>query len=278
MIRLIALDIDGTLLDTHGLVPQANREAIAGASRLGIEVALVTGRRFDFTRAVTDQIDGPLTLILNNGAVVKMRDGETRLRWLLPMRTAVDVLAGTREFRSNAAAIFDRPAEGQIVVERLAPRDPLMTRYIGRNRPFVVEVNALESAVEEDPIQVMYAGPVGDMNRLLDRLRALADGGRFEVAVTEYAERDLALVDVIATGVSKGSTLAAWAARRGIDRSEVMAIGDNLNDLEMLEFAGSPVVMGNAVEALLGRGWHRTGGNDESGVASAIRRFVLGGT
>ena len=80
-----------------------------------------------------------------------------------------------------------------------------------------------------------------------------------------------------AAGCTKGATLAAWARRRGYVPDEVMALGDNLNDLEMLEAAGLPVVMGNAVPALLARGWPITATNDEAGVADAIHRYVLRG-
>ena len=84
MIRLLALDIDGTLLDSHGQIPEANREAIARAIDAGVEVALATGRRYDFARPIFEQLPAPLTLILSNGAIVKTRDGETLMRQLLP--------------------------------------------------------------------------------------------------------------------------------------------------------------------------------------------------
>ena len=96
-------------------------------------------------------------------------------------------------------------------------------------------------------------------------------GGGHRVPV----DRDFSLVDVLAAGCTKGATLAEWARRRGYARDEVMALGDNLNDVEMLEAAGLPVVMGNAVPALLDRGWPVTATNDDAGVAAAISRFVL---
>ena len=68
----------------------------------------------------------------------------------------------------------------------------------------------------------------------------LPTAGRFTVDLTEYESRDFAMVDVLAAGCTKGATLAEWARRRGYERGEVMAIGDNLNDLEMLEAAGVP--------------------------------------
>jgi hypothetical protein len=97
------------------------------------------------------------------------------------------------------------------------------------------------------------------------------------VSITEYEHRDFALLDVMASGCSKGAAVAEWAAARGYVRGEVMAIGDNLNDLEMLQFAGVPVVMGNAAPSLLARanGWRVTTTNDEAGVAAAIRACIL---
>ncbi|MBI1737762.1 MAG: HAD family phosphatase, partial [Acidobacteria bacterium] len=87
-IRLIGIDIDGTLLDSNWQLPDANRKAIAEAAARGIEVALVTGRRFDFAMPIASQLECPLTLIVNNGALIKSQDGTTHLRHLLPRETA----------------------------------------------------------------------------------------------------------------------------------------------------------------------------------------------
>jgi hypothetical protein len=84
------------------------------------------------------------------------------------------------------------------------------------------------------------------------------------------------MVDVIRLKCSKGATLAEWTELRGFRREEVMAIGDNFNDREMLEFAGLPVVMANSVPELKILGWRETLSNDESGVAAAIREYALG--
>jgi HAD superfamily hydrolase (TIGR01484 family) len=240
-------------------------------------VVLATGRRFEFARPVIDQLDGPLTLIVNNGALVKTRDGQTLIRHLLPVATARRVLDATRLYRRNLAVVFDRAAARQVIYERLDASDPHQAAYVERNRAFVDAVSPLEEALTEDPIQLMYTGTVGAMRELAAALRSLPSAGEFEVALTEYEVRDLSLVDVTCRGCSKGSTLAEWAARQGVPREAVMALGDNLNDRDMLEFAGRPVVMGNAVPALQSLGWPVTLTNDECGVADAIRRYALGG-
>jgi hypothetical protein len=276
MIRLIALDIDGTLLDSRWQVPAANRDAIRRVTDAGIEVALVTGRRFDFARPVIDQLEGPLTLIVSGGALVKQRDGRTLIRHLLPAATALAVLEATRDFRDATALVFDRPLSGQVVHERLDIRDAHRRTYFQRNRDFIVEVVPLEAALVEDPIQVMFSGGVSRMRELVATIRGLAVSPDIAVALTEYASRDFSLVDVNRAGCTKGATLSAWAARQGVARDEVMAVGDNFNDREMLEYAGVPVVMGNAVEELKGLGWPVTLDNDRGGVAAAIDRWVFG--
>ncbi len=275
MIRFIALDIDGTLLDSAWQVPAANRQAIRRATDAGIEVALVTGRRFDFARPVIDQIDAPLTLIVSGGALVKQRDGRTLVRHLLPADIARAVVESTRDFRDATALVFDRPHAAQVVHERLDIRDSHRRAYFERNRDFITEAVPLESALTEDPIQVMYSGTVVRMREVATVVRALDVGPAVAVALTEYEHRDFSLVDVNSAGCTKGATLAEWVARQGLTPGEVMAIGDNFNDREMLEFAGVRVVMGNAVEPLKRLGWPVTLDNDHGGVAAAIEEFAL---
>ena len=277
MIRLIALDVDGTLLDSAWQVPSANRDAIRRATDAGVEVALVTGRRFDFARPVIEQIDAPLTLIVSGGALVKSRDGTTLVRHLLPVGVARSVVEATRDFRDATALVFDRPHAAQVVHERLDIRDTHRRAYFERNRDCITEVVPLESALVEDPIQVMFSGGVARMRDLVDLLRALEVYASVALAVTEYERRDFSLVDVNRAGCTKGATLAEWVARQGFSPAEVMAVGDNFNDREMLEFAGLPVVMGNAVEPLKQLGWPMTLDNDHGGVAEAIERFALPG-
>jgi Cof subfamily protein (haloacid dehalogenase superfamily) len=274
-IRLLALDIDGTILDSRGQVSAGNRQAIAQAIEAGVEVALATGRRYDFARPVFEQLPGPLTLILSNGAIVKTCEGETLMRHLLPRQIARTVLSRVPQHRDSAAVVFDRPREGQVVFEAIDWEHPLHNRFFASNRPFLSEVTPLEACLTEDPIQVMFSGGCVEMRALFDELEGAAPD--FSVALTQYEHRDFSLVDVVRAGCSKGMALREWSERRGFRREEVMAMGDNLNDLQMLEFAGTPVLMGNALAELKARGWPVTATNDDDGVARAIETFVLAG-
>jgi Cof subfamily protein (haloacid dehalogenase superfamily) len=272
MIRLLAIDIDGTLLDSHGRLPEAHRDALIEASALGVEVALVTGRSYHFTGAVVDRLPIPLTLIVNNGAVVKRKSGETELRHVLPRDAARRVLDQTRHLEDCVAVVFDRSDARQIVFERMDWSHPNRRGYFDKNQAFITRSpSPLRDALTEDPIQVMFNGSVAPMRALVASLRAMPIADQFSVAITEYAARDFSLVDINAAGCSKGTTLAAWVARRGWTAADVAAIGDNLNDVEMLDFAGTAFVMGNATEALKSRGYRPTASNDEDGLALAVR-------
>ncbi len=274
-IKLIALDIDGTLLNSRWEVPAANRAAIAEATRRGIEVALVTGRRYDFALPVVQQIESPVTMIVNNGAMVRAKDGTTLLRHLLPKDTALRVVQATNPWRACTSVVFDRQKTNQVMVEKIDFEDGIRGMYYRRNREFLGESLPLEACLTEDPIQVMLAGAVAQMQEAERVLRSVQFSREFTLAVTLYDEKNFSMIDVIHPAITKGSTLSEWAALRGIAGGDILAIGDNHNDLEMLSFAGIPVVMGNGVPELKARGWHVTQSNDEDGVAAAIWQFAL---
>jgi len=274
-VRLIALDIDGTLLNSRFEVSAGNRAAIAEATTRGIEVALVTGRRYDFALLCSRQVESPLTMIVNNGAMVRTSDGETKLRHLLPRETARRVLEFTQPWREAASVVFDRPKENQVILETIRWDDSLRAAYYARNREFLGEAKPLESCLTEDPLQIMFAGTVAPLAEIETALLNDPASKDYTLAVTRYDARDFVMIDVIHPKVTKGATLAEWASFRGITPGEILAIGDNHNDLEMLKFAGIPVVMENGVPELKARGWHITGSNDDDGVAAAIQRFAL---
>jgi len=271
------MDLDGTLLDSRMCISEQNVRAIMEAHARGIEIVVATGRRYNFARPFTEALTCDYEFIVSNGALIKSKQGMTHARLLLPASTARKVLDTTKEFRSSAAVIFDRTSARQVILEKIEWDDPLRGRYYARNREHLAEVAPLTNCLDgEDPIQVMFAGPCGEMRDVMDRLKNSADANEFALTLTEYPVRNFSILDVLRHGVSKGAALADWSRRRGIAREEVMAIGDNWNDREMLEFAGLPVVMGNSVAELKSVGWPVTLSNDENGVAQAIRTHAFG--
>ena len=274
-VRLVAVDIDGTLLDSAHRLPPANRQALRTAAARGVDVVLATGRAFHHARPVAERLGAPVTLIVNNGALVKTPAGETLACRPVPRGLARALVAGTRSIREGAALVFDRTDARQYVYERIDWSHPQRQRYHDRYRGVMTRVDPVERALDADPVQVAFNGGVADMRVLAGRVRALPAARRLTITLTEYEQRDFSLLDITAGGCSKGAALADWAERRGVPPAGIMAVGDNLNDVDMLERAGHPVVMGNAVEELKRRGWPLTAGHDEAGVAQAIRERVL---
>jgi Cof subfamily protein (haloacid dehalogenase superfamily) len=279
---MIAMDIDGTLLNSTGQIPVENLQAIEEAAARGIEIVLVTGRRFDFALPIAEKIPGDPHLIVNNGALAKSLDGSTHIRSLLPRASALEILRATEEFREFAGVVFDRSEGHRVILETVNWDDPFRGGYLRRNREHIGLCAPLTDCLNrtnppEDPIQVVYSGNCAPMRAVMQKLEPLAAKYGFAQSLTEYLERNLSVLDVLRSDVSKGLTLQAWARLRNIPRENIMAVGDNWNDSEMLEFSGTPVVMGNSVAGLKTRGWPVTGTNDHAGLADAIRTYALNG-
>ena len=273
-IRLIAIDIDGTLLDSNVQISPANLQALRRAHEAGIEIVLGTGRRHMFAMPVAESLGFDLWLISSNGAVTRSTRGEVFHQDLLPKDTAVQLCQHMLDFRNHMVITFDREGLGAIVCENHEHLYGVIQRWMEKNAPFIEYVSPIEKALIEDPIQAMFCGPIELMQSVQERLLACDFAARITVLRTQYDHRNLSIIDILNAGCSKGHALERWARYRGIDRSEVMAIGDNYNDIEMLTFAGHPVIMGNASEDLKQNGWTITLHNDDSGVAAAIEQVL----
>lgn len=275
-IRLLAIDIDGTLLNSQFQIPPANLEALRHAHQAGVEIVLVTGRRHTFALPIAQQLGLDLWLISSNGAVTRSLSGELFHRDLLPLATARELCAAMGEYRGNTVLTFDTEEKGALVLERMDELGASIQRWLEKNMQFIDFVVPIEKALVRDPVQAMFCGTIARMRGALHTLANCGLSERITVLRTEYPPRDLCIVDVLNQGCSKGHALERWAGYRAIPREQVMAIGDNYNDVEMLVFAGNPVIMGNASSELRGRGWMITGTHDEAGVAQAVEHALSG--
>jgi hypothetical protein len=277
-VRLIAIDIDGTLLDSQAQVSKANLEALRRAHQAGIETVLVTGRRHDFALPIAESLGFDLWIISSNGAVTRSIRGDAFHRDLMPQATADKLCRHMSSFRNYSVITFDREGRGAIVCENHEHLYGVIQRWMEKNAPYIAYVSPVEDALIEDPIQVMFCGPVDLMHTAQERLLSADFAGEITVLRTQYDYRNLTIVDILNAGCSKGHALERWATHRGLDRSQVMAIGDNYNDVEMLTFAGHPVIMGNASDELKKNGWTITLHNDASGVAAAVEQVLNANT
>lgn len=273
-VRLLAIDIDGTLLNSKYQLPSENIAALQRAHQAGVEIALVTGRRHRFALPIAQMLGFDHWLISSNGAVTRSLDGELFHRDLLPMAVAKALCAQMDAYRENLVITFDRECKGALALESMDQLNHSIRRWLEQNLEYIEFVRPLETALESDPVQAMFCGPIARMQQAEAQLRAAEVLPDITLLKTQYAARDLCILDILNRDCSKGHALKRWAEFRGIEPSQVMAIGDNYNDIEMLEFAGLPFIMENACDELKQNGWKLTLSNDQCGVAAAIEEAL----
>ena len=274
-IRLLAIDIDGTLLNSRFEISGPDMAALRRAHVEGVEVILVTGRRHMFALPIAQQLGFDLWIISSNGAVTRSLTGETFHRDLLPAETCLKFCRAMSDFRGNMVLTFDTNDKGAIVLEHMQELTASIQRWLEKNLQYIDFVVPIQNSLTADPVQAMLCGPISRMHEALEVLSSCGFESQITVLRTEYPVRDLSIVDILNQGCSKGHALERWAKHRGVTAEQVMAIGDNYNDVEMLAFAGQPFIMGNASQELKDRGWNVTLSNDEHGIAAAIEK-VLG--
>jgi hydroxymethylpyrimidine pyrophosphatase-like HAD family hydrolase len=305
-VRMIAVDMDGTLLGQDGRVSERNLAALRAAEAAGIEVVVATGRRHSYAMRVLRSLGlhHAAAVVSSNGTVTRTIGAEgvgstLVARTLLPHATARAICAQLAEFRNALVLTFDlagadgEDARGALVVEHLDELNASIGRWMQANEPYIAHVVPIEDALRDEaeaPIQMMLCGTVERMRRAEARLLELpgvapsgasaddAAGGQITLHRTEYPERNLSILDILPAGCSKGVALLALAETRGYGAAEIMAIGDNWNDVSMLAMAGRPVLMANAPEDLklvaLERGWAIGSSNVEDGVAVAVEEAL----
>jgi hydroxymethylpyrimidine pyrophosphatase-like HAD family hydrolase len=306
---MIAIDLDGTLLGAETQVSPRNLAALRAAQTAGITLAIATGRRHCYALKVLRALDlDPETLLVSsNGAVVRTFASELIERTHMETPVARWLCGHLAEFRNALVITFDKvgpdgeDARGALVVEELEDLHASIDKWMIANAPYIAHIRPIEDSLDGDaPIQMMLCGtvermrraealmiahpwisPVGETHAAVGDTQAGSPDPAIKISLnrTEYPERDLSIVDILPAGCSKGAALLRLAAARSIDASEMMAVGDNWNDLSMLEVAGHPVLMGNAPEDLkliaATRGWQVTGHHLEDGVAEAIEAALL---
>jgi Cof subfamily protein (haloacid dehalogenase superfamily) len=271
--RLLALDIDGTVLRSDKTVSPRTLAALDAARAGGTHLVLVTGRRYPAARPVAEMIGGRLDLVLHNGALI-FENGEILRRRLLPRDVARHAVRLGRERKADPVIHCGAGGEGRLLVEGVEPSNTLLVYYLDKSHPDVVTVPDLETALDEDPLQVMFGGDIPHMTALLPHL-ASGLGGAAKIERTLYPHMGVGILDVLEPSVGKGEAVRFLQDRWGVGAAETLAVGDNWNDHEMLAEAGLGLVMGNADPELCALGLPLLPSNDEDGVAVAIERHVL---
>ena len=298
--------MDGTLLGDDGHVSPRNLSALRAAESHGVQLVVATGRRHSFAMRVLRPLglDHNSILISSNGTVTRTLGAEPipsqlLARTHLPHATALWLCdhirgEGDQDFRNAFVLTFDRTgpdgedSRGALVVERLDHLTASISRWMAANEPYLTQVTPIERALadpSDPPIQAMLCGTLERMARAEARLLQHpgvvvsghpSESGPHELTLhrTEYPARDLSILDILPAGCSKGAALLTLAADSDIDPAEILAIGDNWNDVTMFEAAGRAVLMDNAPEDLKtlarARNWRIVPSNRDDGVAHAI--------
>lgn len=265
--RLIATDLDGTLLRDDKSVSRRTIAALAAAEEAGIEVFFVTGRPARWMGVVSDHVHGHGLAICGNGAaVVDLHGGPGNARFVeirpLERENALDAVRMLRSAAPGTSFAVERtgglhheptyPPLHIEVAESVAPAEDLLVESAGQP---VLKILAYHPSLAPDDFMALARGTV------LDR-------------ATITRSSPSALLEISGPGVSKASTLALCCAERGILPEEVVAFGDMPNDVEMLTWAGTSYAMGNAHPAVVAAASGRTVGNNDDGVAAVIERIL----
>ncbi len=280
MYKLVALDIDGTLLDPGGTIRPRVREAVRRVVAAGVIVTLATGRRHRAARYVADELGIAAPLILYSGSVIYDPPTESALLHRpLSAEFVREAVALLREAGMNPG-ILQSPLRGERIY--LGPPehdDDYMRDYASHPvRSDLVERRAYDDLAQvEDPLVVIATGP-GQAARYL--LNCIQDAGRLNCNLYGYALRssnlsDLHGFDLLPPTHTKATALEWLAAHFGLELSETLVIGDGPNDVDMLRAAGLGVAMGNATPEVKAAADIVVGSNQEDGVAEALERFIL---
>lgn len=302
--RLIAIDLDGTLLNSDGRVSSRNLAALRLAEDSGVEVVISTGRRHCYAMRVLRDLSlrPDSAVVSSNGTVIRTIDSQLLHRSYLPLESAHWLCNHLIDYRNALMLTFDKvgptgeDSRGALVCEQLDDLHISIGRWMRANEPYIAQVANIEDALHADaPIQMMLAGPIARMARAEAHLLHSNDpdhplvtpvgklespGAAITLHRTIYPEKDLSIVDILPAGSSKATAIQYLAAQRGIEVGDIVAIGDNWNDVPMLRLAGQAVLMSNAPEDLRAfarqSGWHLGSTNDDDGVAVAIESALTG--
>jgi Cof subfamily protein (haloacid dehalogenase superfamily) len=263
--RLVVADIDGTLLTRAREITPGVLAAVRAAQANGVRVCLATGRIWLSARQYFERLGAdPPAILYNGGLVYDFRTGSVLRRTHLDYEHARAVLEILREVPEVQPHLYagDRVYTGRV--------NALTDRYRRKDSVQVEEVGDLVAFLPRDPMKILIIGARPDLERAVARIRTIPMPINTVFSEETYLE-------ILPVGSSKGVALEFVAAYLAIPLSEAVAVGDNLNDLEMLRAAGLGVAMGNAPDALKTAADAVTRTNDEEGLRDVIERFVLHG-
>jgi len=273
--KLIAIDIDGTLLNSNSEISPATSQAIRRAHEAGITVVVSTGRRFCSAKPIVEMLSLDVFLSCHNGVILKRLDGEVLYYQPLECKTARTAVKHIKETGEFPIIYHGQQDAADIFVERLHENvSERISKYIQSNKQFVKIYDKLEEQLENDIIEIVLIVEKERVNIVYDYLKGKLNSSAEIIKWMPFFS-SVGFLEIAHPRTSKAEPLKHLALQLDIKPEEIVAIGDNFNDLGMLQYAGMPIVMDNAPDELKDMGFHVTLSNDKDGVASAIEDIIF---
>ncbi len=274
--KLIAIDIDGTLANSHGKITERTKDAVHRVATGGATIVVATGRRFFTAKPRVLQLELPdVLLAVHNGAILKRLNGDVIYHQLLPHAIAQNAVSVAKSLGLCPIVFAGTQDEANLLVEDYGERiDAWQHAYLQENQQHLKWVDDLAADLPGDVIEVICVVPADEVHEIVEAFHTRLNGQVKPIPVT-MNNRERAFIGLSNAQVGKHQPLRYLAEQMGIERSAIFAIGDNYNDVDMLQFAGMGVVMANADEELKRMGFYVTASNDADGVAEALEKFVL---
>ncbi len=271
--KLICIDMDGTLLSDKHEVPELNKEMIKEATKQGVKIAITTGRIFTSAKRYSDLIGTDTPIIASNGAYIREKDkDEVIYESNLSKEQFYKILEVIKKYNLN---VYFNTCD-TMITESVIP-DNHAYKTMDADLAEEYKIKFKENA-EFDKVFDEFNGKILKAICIVDQNKEALNKAKEEMQKYD----DLEVVsswhnnfEVMPKGTSKGNAVKILAQMLGIDREEVICIGDSENDLSMIKYAGLGVAMGNALDIVKENADYITDTNSEAGVGKVIQKFIL---
>jgi Cof subfamily protein (haloacid dehalogenase superfamily) len=275
-IRLLALDVDGTLVDPDGQLSPRVRSAVQQARDRGLAIVICTGRRYRTTRSLVADLGLSGSVVLHNGVVVKdATSGETIANHYLTPElygSAMEIMRGV----ATPLVYVDHYDDGiDLYAEPAGQCHEFQTEYAADNSEVVREIESLDRPPSESVVMI---SAMADRETLIPIERRIREVLGKSVATNFIANKNYRghILEVVLAGASKWAALSGVATELGIEARAIAAIGDDNNDLDMIRNSGLGIAPANAIPAVLEAADHITASNADDGAAQAIEDILRG--
>ena len=275
MYKLIAIDLDGTLLNDRKIIPRENLEVIHRMIDRGYEVVIATGRRYWSAKQLIKEIDNPLTILANNGNIVRnTRNDQIIIKKYLNLDDFKTLIREGRKLELNPIVHVDNYEEG---IDLVIEMDKIHKDYCNYVSRFEERYKKVENYLEIDDakiLAVVYLGSKKDMERFHFHIK-----GRYPNSYNSHVVENIAsaeaLLEIMNPLGCKWLSLQEYAKKKGIEESAIIAIGDDNNDAQMIKNAGCGIAMKNASETVKKVADIITEkDNNESGLALVLQKLL----